>query len=255
MRFKLTLQLQHSVMEREIPINYHYELSAAIYKIMARADAEYAEWLHDNGFSSDNKRFKLFTFSSLLVPRYGIDKERKRLIIKSNTVSLYISFLPENSTWQFIQGVFSDQSIQIADNVSGVAFAIREVQVMPPLVYADEIEFTTLSPICVSQRNERGKADYLAPDAPNYAHALLVGLLARYKALYGKEYEGDTTIDFQLLGNAKPILVKIKADTPQQTFVKGYRCRFKLGLAEELMRIAYEGGLGEKGSLGFGMIK
>ncbi|MDO4181171.1 MAG: CRISPR-associated endoribonuclease Cas6 [Bacteroidales bacterium] len=254
MRFKLLLQIQPHLMGHKIPINYQYELSAAIYRILSKADQAYATWLHDNGFWVDNKRFKLFTFSWLLAP-YGIDKEHQRLIINSDTVEWHIGFLPEKSTQQFIQGVFCDQSFQIADRISGAAFAIREVQVMPPLTYAPVMEFQTLSPICISQRNEYGKTDYLSPDAPNYAEGLLTGLLARYKALYGHDYEGDASIDFQLIGKAKPVLVKIKADTPAQTFVKGYQCRFRLALAEELMRLAYEGGLGEKGSLGFGMIK
>lgn len=255
MRFRLKLELLPNVMGREIPINYQYELSAAIYRILAKADQAYAAWLHDNGFVVEGKRFKLFTFSRLLVPEYGIDKERQRLVIKSDTVEWNIGILPEKSTQQFIQGVFNDQCFQIADRVSGAAFAIREVQVMPPLAYAPVMEFQTLSPICVSQRNEFGKTDYLSPDVPNYAEGLLTGLLARYKALYGYDYEGEVSIDFQLIGKAKPVLVKIKAGTPAQTFVKGYQYRFRLALPEELMRIAYEGGLGEKCSLGFGMIK
>lgn len=254
MRFKLKLELLPNIMGREIPINYQYELSAAIYRILAKADQAYAAWLHDNGFVVDGKRFKLFTFSWLFTP-YKIDRERQRLIINSDTVEWYIGFLPEKSTQQFIQGVFCDQSIQIADRISGAAFAICEVQVMPPLTYAPVMEFQTLSPICVSQRDEQGKTNYLSPDAPNYAEGLLTGLLARYRALYGHDYDGDASIDFQLLGKAKPVLVKIKAGTSAQTFVKGYQCRFRLALPEELMRIAYEGGLGEKCSLGFGMIK
>lgn len=255
MRFKLKLELLPNVMGREIPINYQYELSAAIYRILSKADQAYATWLHDNGFAVDGKRPKLFTFSRLIVPKYGIDKERQRLVINSDTVEWHIGFLPEKSTQQFIQGVFCDQSFQIADRISGAAFAIREVQVMPPLAYAPVMEFQTLSPICVSQRDEQGKTNYLSPDAPNYAEGLLTGLLARYKALYGHDYDGDASIDFQLIGKAKPVLVKIKAGTPAQTFVKGYQCKFRLALPEELMRIAYEGGLGEKCSLGFGMIK
>lgn len=254
MRFKIKLEVLSQVMGRKIPINYQYELSAAIYRILSKANLEYATWLHDNGFFVDKKRFKLFTFSQLIVPCYGIDKERQRLVIDSDMVEWHIGFLPEKSTQQFVQGVFSDQTFQIADCISGVSFAIREVQVMPPLGYAPVMEFQTLSPICVSQRNEQGKTDYLSPDAPNYAEGLLTGLLARYKALYGHDFDGDASIDFQLIGKAKPVLVKIKAGTPAQTFVKGYKCRFKLALAEELMRIAYEGGLGEKCSLGFGMI-
>lgn len=255
MRFKLMLELQPQVKGREIPINYQYELSAAIYRILSKADQAYAAWLHDNGFWADGKHFKLFTFSRLIVPQYGIDRERQRLIINSDIVEWHIGFLPEKSTQQFIQGVFNDQCFQIADRISGAAFVIREVQVMPPLAYAPVMEFQTLSPLCVSQRNKRGKADYLSPDSPNYAEGLLTGLLARYKALHGHDYEGDASIDFQLIGKAKPVLVKMKSGTPAQTFVKGYQCRFRLGLAEDLMRLAYEGGLGEKGSLGFGMIK
>ena len=253
MRFKLKLELLPNVMGREIPINYQYELSAAIYRILAKADQTYAAWLHDNGFAVDGKCFKLFTFSWLFAP-HRIDRERQRLVINSDTVEWHIGFLPERSTQQFIQGVFCDQGFQIADRISGAAFAIREVQVMRPLAYAPVMEFQTQSPICVSHRNEHGKTDYLSPDAPNYAEGLLTGLLARYKALYGCDYDGDVSIDFQLIGKAKPVLVKIKAGTPAQTFVKGYQCKFRLALPGELMRIAYEGGLGEKCSLGFGMI-
>jgi CRISPR-associated endoribonuclease Cas6 len=32
-------------------------------------------------------------------------------------------------------------------------------------------------------------------------------------------------------------------------------CKFKIKLPEELMRVMYEGGIGEKGSLGFGMAR
>lgn len=255
MRFKLKLELLPDIMGREIPINYQYELSAAIYHILSKASQTYSSWLHDNGFWVDNKSFKLFTFSRLIVPKYGIDKERQRLIIKSNVVEWHLGFLPEKSTQQFIQGVFNEQQIEISDRISGASFAIREIQVMQSLTYSPVMEFETMSPICVSRRNERGKANYLSPENPDYASGLLKGLLARYHALYGHDYEGNTSVDFQLLGKAKPVLVKIKAETPEQTFVKGYQYKFRLALAEDLMQIAYEGGLGEKCSLGFGMIK
>ncbi|MBR4897559.1 MAG: hypothetical protein IKZ48_02055 [Prevotella sp.] len=52
----------------------------------------------------------------------------------------------------------------------------------------------------------------------------------------------------------KSALVRIKAGTPNETRVRGYRLHFKIDLPEELMQIAYESGLGEKGSMGFGMI-
>ena len=253
MRFKLKLEVCPQVMGCELPFNYQYELSAAIYRILSQSDSTYSLWLHENGFIADNKRFKLFTFSNLIVPFYGIDKQRQRLIIKSDTIDWYITFLPEKSTKQFIEGVFCQQNFQIADRISGVEFLIREIQVMPPIEYHNEMFFKTLSPICISRRREDGKFDYLSPSDPNYTKGILTGLRSRYKAYYDKEYPDKAYCDFQVLGEAKSALVKIKTDTPQQTFVRGYRYEFGIKLPEELMRIMYESGLGEKGSLGWGM--
>jgi CRISPR-associated endoribonuclease Cas6 len=63
MRFQLTLTTlrQH----QRITLNYQYPLSAAIYKIISRADEAYATFLHQQGYSHGNKSFKLFTFSDL----------------------------------------------------------------------------------------------------------------------------------------------------------------------------------------------
>lgn len=255
MRFKLILQVQANVLGRELPLNYGYELSAATYRILSRSDENYSLWLHENGFIADKKRFKLFTFSNLIVPQYGIHKERQRLIIKSDTVEWFISFLPEKSTQQFIEGVFRQQTFQIADKISGVEFLIREVQVMPPLDYHEKMCFETLSPICISKRRDDGKSDYLSPTDPSYTQGLLTGLLARYQAYYGKEYDGEVYFDFQILNEPKSVLVKIKVGTPQQTFVRGYRYKFKVRMPYALMKIGYESGWGEKGSLGFGTIK
>ena len=254
MRFKLTLQILPDTLGRELPINYQYELSAAIYRILSCSDKDYSLWLHENGFIAGGKRFKLFTFSNLIVSQYSIHKERQRLIIKSDTVEWYISFLPEKSTQQFIEGVFRQQSFHIADKISGVEFLVREVQVMPPLDYLKEMYFQTLSPVCVSKRRDDGKSDYLSPTDSSYVSGLVTGLLARYEAYYGKEYEGEVCCDFQVLNEPKPVLIKIKEGTPQQTFVKGFRYNFKVNLPEVLMSIGYESGWGEKGAIGFGMI-
>ena len=255
MRFKLTLQIQPEVMGREMPINYQYPLQAAIYRTLAQSDLEFSTWLHENGYQQEGKRFKLFTFSNLIVPQFGIDKQRERLIVKSEVVTLFISFLPEKSTQQFIQGLFLQQTIQVADYLSGVQFVIREIQVMPPLEYRSDMVFRTLSPVCISLRNERGLMDYLAPADPRYELGILTGLLARYDAIHGHPFSGTPYCHLQLLNEPKSALVRIKAGTPSETRVRGYRFHFRIDLPEALMQVAYESGLGEKGSMGFGMIE
>ena len=254
MRFKLILELKDSI-GNEIPINYQYPIQAAIYRILSNSDIEFSTWLHENGYQIHGKRFKMFTYSNLFIPRYAIDKKRERFIVQSNLSTLYIGFLPEKSTQCFVQGVFADQTIQIADHISGAQFRIREVQAQEPLTYSPNQIFETLSPICVSERNDRGYMDYLAPTDPHYEQGLLTGLLARYEAAYGKPCEGEQYCNLTILGTPKSRLVRVKAGTPQETRVRGYLYRFHIDLPEPLMQIAYESGLGEKGSMGFGMIK
>ena len=242
-------------MGRELPINYQYPLQAAIYHTLEKSDLDFSTWLHENGYQQNGKRFKLFTFSNLIVPQYGIDKQRERLVVKSDYVTLYISFLPKKSTQQFIQGLFQQQTIQIADYISGVQFIVREIQVLPPFEYHPDMAFKTLSPICISLRNERGLMDYLSPKDPRYELGILTGLLDRYNAIYNQPFSGNPYCHLKLLSEPKSALVRIKAGTASETRVRGYRFQFKIDIPEELMQIAFESGLGEKGSMGFGMIE
>ena len=247
MRFKLTLQINPELKRREIPINYQYPLQCAVYNILSKSDVEFTTHLHDHGYQyNGGKVHKLFAFSNLIVPRPGIaiDKQRERLIIKPDTVYLYISFQ------HFIQGVFAQQSFRIYDSLSELEFVIREVQVMQPLEYTPECVFNTISPVCISLRNDRGHMDYLHPEHPLYETGILTGLLSRYRTITGKEYEGETYCHLKVLSEPKSTLVNIKGIR-----VRGYRYRFQIDVPEPLMQIAWESGLGEKGSMGFGMIE
>jgi CRISPR-associated endoribonuclease Cas6 len=252
MRFKLTLKVEKELYGDILPLNYSYECSAWIYKVLASADTIYASWLHDNGFRLGGKAFKGFTFSRLMIPEYTVSGDRIR--IKSDRIVLYISFLPEKSTEQFIKGIFSEQAFRIGDVKSRVAFRVEQVELIASPVFNGEHVFETLSPLSVSIWEENGRIAYLPMDDPRIKELLWNNLLNRYRAYYETAYAGSSDFDFQLLNTPKSVLVTIKSGTEQQTRVKGYNCRFRLKAPEELMKIAYESGLGEKGSQGFGMI-
>jgi CRISPR-associated endoribonuclease Cas6 len=67
MRFKINLQINGSISGTFLPLSYQYPLSAWIYSVIAKGDAAYSAWLHDNGFlpSDSHKQLKLFIFSNL----------------------------------------------------------------------------------------------------------------------------------------------------------------------------------------------
>lgn len=257
MRIRLTLQASSRGERIEIPINYQYPLQCAVYGILSKSDVEFTTRLHDRGYQHQDggKIFKLFTFSNLIVPYFGIDKERERLIIKSEQVYLYISFQPKKDMQRFIQGILAQHSFSICDNISEAEFFIQDVQVMPPLEYSPDDIFKTMGPVCISLRNDRGHMDYLRPDHPLYEKGILSGLLSRYKVIYGKEYDGETYCHLKVLSEPKSALISIKAGQSNGTRVRGFRYKFQIALPEPLMQIAWESGLGEKGSMGFGMIE
>lgn len=254
MRFKLVLHIDKKYGNR-LPFNYQYEQMAVIYKILSLSSESYANWLHDNGFELDGKQFKLFTYSSLIIPSRWLDKEHGCLHINSDTVEWYISFLPEKSTRQFIQGIFMEQTFQLGNRQNVVQFKVQSVEMLPALDCEEEAEFRTLSPMCISRREENGKTVYLSPVDPYAKGAILMSLLNRYVAYYGKPYQGILNYDFTVTNVLKSKLITIKADTPQQTRVKGFLCEFRMKAPKELMNIMYESGIAEKGSSGFGMVE
>lgn len=257
MRFKLLLEINRRAFGDLLPINYQYAQSALIYKTLARSNAEYATWLHENGFSLENgKRFKLFTYSRLKIEKRQIIPQEQRIRILCDMVEWQISFLPEVSTERFIQGLFANQTIEIGDKNSVVQFHIRSVEVLPPPEYAEEMQFSTMSPICLRCNHaDSGRTEYISPSDPRAKTAILTGLLSRYEAFYGKPFDAKPfDFDFVVLIEPKSVLVTIKADTPEETKVRGYMCKFKMKAPKELMRIMYESGVGEECAQGFGCV-
>lgn len=254
MRFKLVLHINREKFGDKIPCSYSYELSSVIYRILSRSGSGYSSWLHDNGFKLNGKPFKLFTFSRLHIPRFHIEGEFIRLL--SDTVTWQLSFLPERSTQEFIRGVFLNQAFELGVRGANVSFVVQQVSVAPSPNFSETMEFETLSPICISLRREDGRIDYLSPDNPEAPSLIRQNLLNKYFAFHGKEYANPAfDFSFTTLSKPKSVLVTVKSGTPQQTRVRGFRCRFRVTAPIELITVLYEAGIGEKGSLGFGMVK
>ncbi|MBR4265761.1 MAG: CRISPR-associated endoribonuclease Cas6 [Bacteroidales bacterium] len=260
MRFIITLRVNAHRFGRLLPLNYQYEMSAAIYKTLSSGNEDFAAWLHNNGFQTEEgKQFKLFTFSRFNVPSFRILRQSNQMELKSEYVQWQISFWPENSTEKFIEGIFQDRVFEIGNRESKVQFEVANIEILPPPEFQETMCYNALSPISVSFRDESGRDNY--PGAPqDFAQAewvrerLLVNLLDKYSAFYGENFPRESFLDFSVMSEPKSSLVTIKAGTPQETRVRGFMCRFALRTAPELQRIAYEAGLGELNSQGFGCL-
>lgn len=168
----------------------------------------------------------------------------------------YISFIPEKSTLEFIQGIFAHQSFSIGNKKYQVAFDVVGVEAISMPQLTEQMAFQAMSPICV-KLHEDNKTQYLSPDNPMFVEGVLKGLMARYESIHGQPFNmEDKEFSFVLIDKKiKSKLITIKANTPNESRVRGYLCSFRMKAPSELMKIAYEGGVGEQCSQGFGFIK
>lgn len=210
MRFKLRLYIDKKVFGDLIPFNYMYECSSVIYKILARSDEAFATWLHENGFSSASKRFKLFTFSRIYIPEFQV--RGSFLKILSDTIEWQISFLPERSTLEFIQGVFREQEFEIGNRRAKIRCRVQSIEKILPPTFSETMKFETLSPVCIPFKSDDGTVKYISPA---FSEALLIlknNLLSKYSAMYGEVFsEKEFPFSLQLLSTPKPVLITIRS--------------------------------------------
>ena len=255
MRFQLTLHIdqQHAV----IPVNYQYPLSAAIYKIISRADSEYATFLHDHGYRADNslKEFKLFTFSDLHFP-FRINGDR--LIPQSKEISFEICFHIPDAAKSFIQGLFLQQKLEIADALSKAVLNIRQVESLPEPAIRDEVLVRAASPIVCGRKNDRGNYDFLSPIHNDFASRLVSNWQEKIKAVY--ETDPDELDHLSILPvfydkPPKSRLVTIKAGMPAQTKIRGFtNFEMKLRGKPSFIKLLLDSGAGLYNAMGMGCL-
>ena len=114
MRFKIVLLVRSEIYGNVLPVSYQFELSSCIYRKITENKTRYNDWLRKNGFEQDrNLRHKLFSLSNFYIPKIKVEEDR--LFVLARKVQLWISFLPERETKEFVTELFRDQYLLIGD--------------------------------------------------------------------------------------------------------------------------------------------
>lgn len=258
MRIRLSLQPVHR--RTAVPVNYQYPLSAAIYKILSQASPAYAEFLHDRGYPAPSGRLmKLFTFSHLWIP--GSRFENGRLVsTRPGLWRLHIgSPMMQDFVQYFVMGLFQDTRIQIAAMGVCAQFVVQQVEALEIPQLSEAMRFKTLSPIVVSTAREyhgEVKKYYFRPYDEGLSEALRENLLQKYAIVEGRAPEDDR-FEFLLESQDRPKSKKItlKEGTPEATEIKAFETSFTLKGNPKLMQVAWDCGLGDHNSQGFGMVE
>ncbi len=239
MRLKIHLKSKNSLL---IPFNYNYIISSIIYNKIA--DLELAKELHAL------KTFKFFTFSQLSIQKRKIIKEG--IISKDGAVNFQISSPNENLIKSLVEGYLDDLSV----NFKGKQLFVERIELVREPEIKKHMGVKTLSPIIVRTKKEvDGKLRILDiyPSDKNFYDSLENNLVKKYNKFYNKEVKSDK---INISSNMR--FVKRKRITIEKDHIKTFHRAFMMDLELEgdlnLIKFAYDCGLGEKNSLGFGMI-
>lgn len=170
----------------------------------------------------------------------------------------------EESLQHLVTGIFRKQEFYIEREET--RFVVEQVETAPEPQWKRTMKFRMISPTTVSvpeMRNGKMSPTYLFHDDPRLSDCLKKNIANKYESLYGKQPDDCSfhcTLDEQFIndmqrkGKKMSKLITIKGGRIDQTQVRGFMCPVTIEGNPELIKLAYESGLGEKGSLGFGML-
>jgi CRISPR-associated endoribonuclease Cas6 len=242
--------------ETSLPLNHQHFLTAAVYDFLDRADADYARFLHDDGYAAneddaDKRRFKLFCFSTIRAQKRRI--VRDQLILTGNEAQWFVASPLEKFLSEFASGLLGLGVLR----VGRVTFPIKNVETLPAPQFSSPQALTCLTPIVagvMAQHNGKPATKYLRPGDEEFPERLRANLLRKYSALHGHAPENsEFTVEWDenyLSRHKSTKLIDYKG-----VLLPGAFCPFTVSGSRELIEFAYNAGLGEKNAGGFGMIE
>lgn len=254
MRFKIVLLVRNEVFGNILPVSYQYELSSCFYRKITENRSAYMNWLAQNGFTAEkNLKHKLFSLSNFYIPKIKVEEDRLQVLARK--VQLWISFLPERGTKEFLNQVLSNQTLLIGDKKTQVEFLVESIEPIQTTDFTTSVDYLSLSPIVVSNVRQNKSVEYISPDDSNYTNSLLNNLLEKYRHFYGKDFPHDPVCKFEVLSMPKRKGIFIKRFTEEETKIIGYMYKFRIDLHPQLHALLYNTGLGDKVGLGFGCVE
>lgn len=228
----------------EIPLHYNHIVQAAIYNAI---DPELAAFLHERGYESGSRRFKLFAFSRI-VGRFQINQDRNTIKF-SDEVKLIVTSPVDKFCQSIANGMLTKGRLRFGSAETEMG----KMVVQQFKVAGERVALRTLSPVVVYSTllrpDGRKYTCYFGPGEPDYDLLVENNLRKKYQAFYGKEAPPGK-VKVRRLGKGDMRLVSYKG-----TVIKGYTGKVVLTGPKELLQMGVDAGLGSKNSQGFGCVE
>jgi CRISPR-associated endoribonuclease Cas6 len=223
-----------------LPIHYNHLIQGWIYDSISE---ELSSFLHDEGFTSGKRKFKLFTFSRLL-GRFNISRG---LIYFEGPVWLYISTPINRFMREFTNMLLRKNTIRLGREL----LKVRGIAILNGPNFGRENEIRMLSPVTAYSTlltpEGHKKTYYYSPMEREFGEILNNNAVKKCQLVHGRMLKGHLQVS--------PIKVRESIVIYKDTVIKGWIGRFKLSGPKMMMETVYEAGLGSKNSEGFGMFE
>lgn len=213
--------------------------------------AAFAKFLHDTGFETEKRRFKLFAFSW---PRgKGRPSFTDKHIVLKTPVQITIASPVDATVSGLSNGVLGKSNVRIGNSM----LFCTEILARNPIVDCEEISVYTLSPItCYSTLYKKTGEPYTLYHSPvesEFISQIHTNLARKYTALFPDRTIPEGNVRITPLGEIREQVARFRPDDPRP--IKGWWGRFRLRGPRELLQTALDCGLGAKNSAGFGCVE
>lgn len=205
-------------------------ITAFIYKCIEANDPNYSKQLHDEGYTIGHKKYTYHTYSLRQNKKYVSNK-----LLRGEAKLCYSSAL-DKSVLNFVKGLMKIDKVIIGNN----EFKIVSIASKKEPKFKEGI-YTTSSPIYTTSINNK----WLSPQ--EMEPYLVRNLINKYDCLYDKLPNLDLQIKFL---DHKTYYVFYKKAT-----YKAYFGHIAIKGDSELIKLAFQAGLGSKNGAGLGMLE
>lgn len=224
-----------------LPLNYNHIIQSIIYRAIGMMP-DYAEFLHEEGYSREKRQYKMFQFSQLSGDYYI---QNRQIIFKS-----YISFeirSPEPLLIRLLGESFWNQGIQFGKTLC----TDIQMELYDYTIEESEVRIQMKSPLTVySTDSENGQTYYYHPEEKEFYERINDNFYRKYQAYYGVSPVSDLKIQKLEEGLPKKFVTKY-----QGSYITAWYGRYLISGKRKYLDFLYQTGLGSKNAQGFGMFE
>ena len=237
MQLKISLS-GHNI---QLPLAYSSIVQGFIYNALSE-DLSFAHHLHENGYSFNQRKFKLFTFGE----PYGKYAVSGKSLIFFDKLHLEVRSVDS----YMIQLLYSHLLGAGQEYIGKNKVNIDNLSLTNKTIYSNSIKIKTLAPITVYTTEADGYTKYFSPKEENFYEAIVDNAKRKWQS-YSDEM---SDFSFSITPTANTHYTK-RATTFKNTCITAWHGEFFISGNPELLNFLYNTGLGGKNSQGFGMFE